>query len=57
MVAVVQGDPAAETAILTACRQRLGGLVAPKAVIWRADWPVLASGKTDLVRLAREVGL
>lgn len=57
MVAVVQGDPAAETAILTACRQRLGGLVAPKAVIWRADWPVLASGKTDLVRLMREVGL
>lgn len=57
MVAVVQGDPATEAALLAACRQRLGALVAPKAVIWREEWPVLASGKTDLVRLAREVGV
>jgi len=57
MLAVIQGDPVAEAAILAACRQRLGGLVAPKAIIWRGDWPLLASGKTDLLRLAREAGL
>jgi len=57
MVAVVQGDRSAEAAILAACRGRLGALVAPRAVIWVDDWPVLASGKTDLVRLAGEVGL
>lgn len=57
MVAVLQGDRSAEAAILAACRGRLGALIAPKAVIWVEKWPVLASGKTDLVRLAREVGL
>ncbi|WP_054007638.1 AMP-binding protein [Cypionkella psychrotolerans] len=57
MVAVVHGDRSAEAAILAACRGRLGALVAPRAVIWVDDWPVLASGKTDLVRLAGEVGL
>ncbi len=35
----------------------LGALKAPRAVIWRADWPVLASGKVDLRRLALEAGL
>ncbi len=57
MVAVLQGDRLAEAAVLAACRGRLGALIAPRAVIWVADWPVLASGKTDLLRLAREVGL
>jgi long-chain acyl-CoA synthetase len=57
MVAVLQGDAAQETAILQACRARLGALKAPRAVIWRQDWPVLASGKTDLIRLAREAEL
>ena len=57
MLAVLQGDPGQEAAILAACRAHLGALKAPRAVIWRADWPVLASGKTDLQRLAREVGL
>ncbi len=57
MVAVLQGDATSETAILAACRGRLGALIAPRAVIWVEQWPVLASGKTDLVRLAREVGL
>lgn len=57
MLAVLQGDRAVEAAVLAACRARLGALVAPKAVIWEDQWPVLASGKTDLVRLAREVGL
>lgn len=57
MVAVVQGDPSVEVAILAACRTRLGALLAPRAVIWVDQWPVLASGKTDLVRMAREVGL
>ncbi len=57
MVAVLQGDATSETEILAACRGRLGALIAPRAVIWVEQWPVLASGKTDLVRLAREVGL
>lgn len=57
MVAVVQGDPACEAAILQAGRERFGPLKAPRAVIWREDWPVLPSGKTDLVRLAAEAGL
>lgn len=57
MVAVLQGDRAAEAAVLAACRAHLGALKAPRAVIWRDDWPVLTSGKTDLVRLARELGL
>lgn len=57
MVAVLLGDPTAEAAILSACRAHLGALKAPRAVIWRQDWPVLASGKTDLIRLARDCGL
>lgn len=52
LVAVVQGDPAQEAAILTAARAQFGALAAPRAVIWRRDWPVLASGKTDLAGLA-----
>lgn len=57
MVAVLMGDRASESAILARCRAELGALKAPRAVIWRHDWPVLASGKTDLIRLAREAGL
>lgn len=57
MVAVVQGDRSCEAAILQAGRERFGPLKAPRAVIWREDWPVLPSGKTDLVRLAAEAGL
>jgi len=52
LVAVVQGDPAAEAALLKAARARFGALAAPRAVIWRQDWPVLPSGKTDLAALA-----
>lgn len=48
LVAILQGDPTAEAAILMALRKGLGPLKAPKALIWQADWPVLASGKTDL---------
>lgn len=54
MVALLLGDPAQEAAILTACRAHLGTLKAPRAIIWRTDWPVLASGKTDLARLQAE---
>ncbi len=57
MVAVLQGDRAQETAVLQAGRVRFGPLKAPRAVVWREDWPVLPSGKTDLVRLAAEAGL
>lgn len=57
LVAVMQGDPAAEAAILRAVRERLGTLKAPRAVIWRSDWPELASGKADLTRISAEAGL
>jgi long-chain acyl-CoA synthetase len=57
MVAVVQGDPACEADLLAAARRQFGTLKAPRAVIWRKDWPVLASGKTDLIAVAREAGL
>lgn len=48
LVAVLMGDAGQEDAILRACRAQLGALKAPRAVVWRGDWPVLASGKTDL---------
>jgi long-chain acyl-CoA synthetase len=51
LVAVLQGDPAQEIAILASLRQDLGPLKAPKSLIWRQDWPVLLSGKTDLKAL------
>ena len=51
LVALVQGDASCEAAILTALRQMLGALKAPKALIWQADWPLLPSGKTDLLTL------
>lgn len=57
LVAVMMGDRAREDEILRAARGRLGPLKAPKAVIWRADWPELASGKPDLTRIAAEAGL
>ncbi|MBA3911436.1 MAG: AMP-dependent synthetase [Rhodobacter sp.] len=48
LVALVQGDPAAEAGIMVDLRARLGALKSPKALIWLQDWPVLPSGKTDL---------
>lgn len=57
LVAVLHGDRAEEGAILRAARARLGPLKAPRAVIWRTDWPVLPSGKADLTRIAAEAGL
>jgi long-chain acyl-CoA synthetase len=51
LVAVLKGDPATEPAILAALRAKLGPLKAPKRLLWRDDWPVLPSGKTDLPAL------
>ncbi|WP_137110973.1 AMP-binding protein [Rhodobacter sp. SY28-1] len=51
LVAVLQGDAGQEDAILGSLRGTLGPTKAPKALIWRDDWPVLASGKTDLKAL------
>ncbi len=48
LVAHLMGDRAQEAAIMRALRAHLGPLKAPKALIWRQDWPCLASGKTDL---------
>lgn len=57
LVAVIVGEREQEDKILRAARGRLGPLKAPKAVIWRADWPELPSGKPDLTRIAAEAGL
>lgn len=57
IVAVLQGDPAEEAAIMQAARARLGPLKMPRALIWREAWPETSSGKVDLTRLAAEVGL
>lgn len=51
LLAMVQGNRAAEDAILVHLRGQLGPLKSPKALIWVEDWPVLASGKTDLKAL------
>ena len=51
LVAVLQGDPAQEAAILATLRAQLGPLKSPKSLIWREDWPMLPSGKTDLKAL------
>ena len=55
LVAMVQGDPTAEAAILARLRAELGALKAPRALFWQADWPVLASGKTDLRALEARI--
>lgn len=55
-VAVLQGDSSQEAAILARLRAEFGAMRSPRAVIWwRGDWPVLASGKTDLQALAQVV--
>jgi long-chain acyl-CoA synthetase len=48
LIAMAQGDPTCEAAILQAARAALGPLKAPRSLIWVSDWPLLASGKTDL---------
>lgn len=55
LVAMVQGDPSAEEAVLASLRAELGALKAPKALLWQTDWPVLASGKTDLRALEARI--
>jgi long-chain acyl-CoA synthetase len=50
---VMGGDP---DALLAACRRRLGPLKTPRRVLCVADWPLLASGKTDLATLRKSVG-
>lgn len=51
LIAMAQGDPGQEAAIMARLRAELGPLKAPKALIWLQDWPTLPSGKTDLVSL------
>lgn len=54
LIAVCMGDPACEADILRAARGLLGPLKAPRALVWRQDWPETASGKTDLRRLEED---
>ncbi len=53
LVAAIIGDARFEAAILAAARAQFGPLKAPRALIWRQDWPVLPSGKTDLRALSQ----
>lgn len=54
-VAVAMGDPTRQAAILRALRMEFGALIAPRHILWRQDWPLLPSGKTDLARLRQGV--
>ena len=51
LVAILQGDPGQDAQIAARLRRDLGALKAPKSLIWCQDWPLLASGKTDLKAL------
>jgi long-chain acyl-CoA synthetase len=55
LVAVAKGNASLATRILTDTRMRFGPLKSPRRIIWRDDWPILSSGKTDLAAL--QVGL
>jgi long-chain acyl-CoA synthetase len=55
LVAVVMGTGETE-AVLAAGRAAFGSLMAPRAVYWMGDWPMLSSGKTDLAALERVMG-
>lgn len=55
LVAVLMGDGAQAGDILAQLRARLGPLKAPRRLIWRSDWPVLPSAKTDLAALAADI--
>ena len=55
LVAVVQAM-APDDDILQACRTALGPLKAPKALHRLTEWPMLASGKTDLAAVERALG-
>lgn len=56
LVAVLMGDEAQEDDVLAALRTKFGPLKAPKYLIWIENFPVLPSGKTDLARLADQIG-
>jgi long-chain acyl-CoA synthetase len=55
LVALCRGDAGQEGAILDQLRLEMGPLLAPKSLHWRQDWPLLASGKTDIRALQAEV--
>lgn len=51
LIALAQGDRTEGARIMAALRAAFGPLKSPKALIWVKDWPLLPSGKTDLVAL------
>lgn len=51
LIAVAMGDQSCEQVILSATRAQFGAMKSPRRMIWRKDWPTLASGKTDLLAL------
>ncbi|MEY3960399.1 MAG: hypothetical protein RIR14_1053, partial [Pseudomonadota bacterium] len=55
LVAIIAGEAEAGL-VLSAARAAFGPLKAPKAIHRIEDWPMLASGKTDLAALERGLG-
>lgn len=57
IIAVIEGEMDAQLtqALVGACQQNLGALAQPKRIMFHRDFPVLGSGKPDLVRLAQWV--
>ena len=55
LVAFLAGDPSRGDDVQRLARDRLGPLIAPRTCVWRTDWPLLPSGKTDFATLLREV--
>ncbi len=55
LTAHLQGDTAQEPALMAALRAKFGPMIAPRRLIWQADWPLLPSGKTDLQALGRSI--
>ncbi len=53
LVGVLVGDRGQDPVLMTALRDRFGPLKSPKVLIWRQEFPLLASGKVDLVQLAK----
>ena len=54
LVALIAGS-ADPDALLQLCRTRFGPLAAPRRIATLADFPLLASGKPDLIALARRI--
>jgi len=55
LVAVLEGhaDDTLAAKIRATCQASFGSQIAPRRMLFRAEWPLLGSGKTDLARLSQ----